>query len=145
MLGGKGSLYNMFTDFPYITPPPLFKLYFTASMGYHVGSLLNQTFAKKKQKDHLEMMFHHLVTFYLYAFSYMTNTLIGPVVALIHDLSDILVNWTRIWSETDYSKVCGFSFIATLILWFYTRLFILPYCIYVSTFKLEVYAYSPYV
>lgn len=101
-LGGSGSIYSMFTDFPYITPPPLYRFYFTASMGYHLGSLLNHILAKKKQKDHLEMMFHHLITFYLYAFSYQTNTLIGPVIALIHDMSDILVNWTRTWSETEY-------------------------------------------
>lgn len=59
------------------------------------------------------MMFHHLVTAYLFAFSYMTNTLIGAVVALIHDFPDILVSWTRVWAETDHKRVTAYSFIVT--------------------------------
>jgi len=43
-LGGKGSLYNQFIDWPYITPPPLYRLYFTGTMGYHIGSLLHHAF-----------------------------------------------------------------------------------------------------
>lgn len=59
------------------------------------------------------MMFHHLVTAYLFAFSYMTNTLIGAVVALLHDFPDIFVSWTRVWAETEYKHVCAYSFIVT--------------------------------
>lgn len=44
-LGGKGSLDNLFTDFPYIKPPPLYKYYFTGTMGYHIGSLLHHALA----------------------------------------------------------------------------------------------------
>jgi hypothetical protein len=51
-LGGKGSLYAQFTDFPYITPPPLFKIYFTGTMGYHIGSLLHHAFTQKKANDY---------------------------------------------------------------------------------------------
>ena len=144
-LGGKGSLDNMFIDFPYLTPPPLYRFYFTGTMGYHIGSLLHHIFAHKKANDYLEMMFHHLVTFYLYAFSYMTNTLIGAVIALIHDIGDIGVTWTRSWSESNHKYVTAYSFILTLVAWLYTRLTMLPWCIYVATFKLEVYTISPYV
>ena len=117
-LGGKGSLENLFTDFPYIKHPPLYKYYFTGTMGYHIGSLLHHALAHQKSNDYLEMMFHHLVTFYLYSFSYMSNTLIGAVMV---------------------------SFIITLVFWFYSRLLMLPWCIYMATVKLEVYVLSPYV
>lgn len=90
-------------------------------------------------------MFHHLVTLYLYTFSYMSNTLIGAVIAYIHDIADIGVTWTRAWAESDYSKVSGYSFFVTLIAWFYTRLLMLPWCIYIAMVKLEVYATSPYI
>lgn len=40
-LGGNGSLYDMLKDFPYITPPPLYKFYFTATMGYHISQLIH--------------------------------------------------------------------------------------------------------
>lgn len=135
----------MFIDFPYITPPPLYRFYFTGTMGYHIGSLLHHFLAHKKSNDYLEMMFHHLVTFYLYAFSYMTNTLIGAVIAYIHDIGDIGVTWTRSWSESNYKRFTAYSFILTLFAWFYTRLTMLPWCIYVATIKLEVYVISPYV
>ena len=114
-------------------------------MGYHIGSLLHHGFTQKKANDYLEMMFHHLVTFYLYGFSYMTNTMIGPVIALIHDVADIGVTWTRAWSESKHGALTAYSFLLTLIAWAYTRLVMLPYCIYVSTVYLDVYTNSPYV
>ena len=112
-LGGSGNLYDEFKDFPYIIHPDLYKFYFTGTMGYHIGGLLTHMFSAKKHNDYIEMMFHHLVTAYLFAFSYMTNTLIGAVVALIHDASDVFVSWTRIWAETDYKRVTAYSFIFT--------------------------------
>lgn len=114
-------------------------------MGYHLGSLLSHMFAKHKQRDYIEMMFHHLVTVYLYTFSYMTNTLIGAVVALIHDATDIFVSWTRVWAESDFKRVTAYSFVFAQFVWIYCRIYWLFQCIYVSTIVLEVYAISPYV
>lgn len=144
-LGGSGSLYNQFIDFPYIKHPPLYRFYFTGTMGYHVGSIMTHVFSKEKSNDYLEMMLHHLCTIYLYGFSYMTNCLIGAVVSLIHDIPDVAIAWTRAWAESEYKAVAAYSFIISLIIWLYTRLTMLPWCIYVSTFKLEVFASSPYV
>jgi hypothetical protein len=144
-LGGKGDLYDTFKTFPTVDLPPLYHLYFTGTMGYHIGGLISLFFAKEKQNDYIEMMFHHLVTFYLYAFSYLTNTLIGGVVAYIHDIGDIFVSWTRIWAESEYKRTTGYSFVLTILVWIYTRLIMFPMCIYVSTYKLEVYAGSPYI
>lgn len=91
------------------------------------------------------MMFHHLVTAYLFAFSYMTNTLIGAVVAFLHDSTDIFVSWTRIWAETNCKRVTAYSFVVTQVVWFYMRIVWLSQCIYVSTIALEAYSKSPYV
>ncbi|TNV79334.1 hypothetical protein FGO68_gene9422 [Halteria grandinella] len=142
-MGGSGSLWNQFKDFPYIEHPPLYRFYFTGTMGYHVGGLLNQFFQKKKHNDYIEMMFHHLVTAYLYTFSYMTNTLIGAVVSFLHDCTDVSVAWTRIWAETKHSRVTAYSFVVAQILWSYFRVFWLSQCIYVSTMQIEVYTLSP--
>ena len=109
-MGGKGSLWDQFKDFPYIQHPPMYRFYFTGTMGYHVGGLLNLFFAKKKHNDYIEMMFHHIVTAYLFVFSYMTNTLIGAVVALLHDFADVFISWTRVWAETKYAAVTAYSF-----------------------------------
>ena len=72
------------------------------------------------------MMFHHLVTLYLYSFSYLTNTLIGAVIAYIHDIGDAFVSLTRVFAESEYKKTTAATFTLTLIVWFYTRLWMLP-------------------
>jgi hypothetical protein len=110
-LGGSGSLYNQFKDYPYQELPPYYRFYFTGTMGYHIGSLITHSFAKNKQNDYLEMMFHHLVTAYLFAFSHVTNTMIGAVVALVHDMTDIFVSFTRVFAETDCKRISVYSFI----------------------------------
>lgn len=80
-------------------------------MGYHIGSLINHFFAKKKANDYVEMMFHHIVTAYLYAYSYMSCCLIGAIVSLIHDITDIFVSFTRATSESKLSALTAYSFI----------------------------------
>ena len=102
-------------------------------MGYHVASILKHLLSKEKSNDYLEMLLHHLCTIYLYGFSYMTNQLIGGVVSLIHDLPDIPIAWTRAWSESEYKTVAVVSFAFSLVVWVCTRLTLLPYIIYVST------------
>ena len=92
-------------------------------MGYHFGGLLNHFFAAKRSNDYVEMMFHHLVTAYLYGFSYMSNTMIGPIVAFIHDITDIFVAFTRIFAESDYKRLTAYSFILGQFAWVYFRLY----------------------
>ena len=91
------------------------------------------------------MMFHHLVTAYLYGFSYMTNTMIGAVVAFLHDFTDIFVSWTRIWAETDYKRVTAYSFLFAQVVWSYMRVYWLSQSIWVSTIRLDLFCLSPYV
>jgi hypothetical protein len=111
-------------------------------MGFHVSGLLRIVLAKHKAHDYMEMLFHHLTTLYLYGFSYLTNTYIGGVIAIVHDISDILVSFTRIFAESEYKKTTASIFILTLISWAYSRLYILPYIIYVI-WEVPVFAVSP--
>jgi hypothetical protein len=91
------------------------------------------------------MVFHHVVTIYLFGFSHLTNTIVGGVVLLLHDSSDIFIGFSRIFSETKYSKTCATCFTIALLIFAYTRLIIFPYLIYVSTIKIPVFAVSPYL
>jgi ceramide synthetase len=91
------------------------------------------------------MTLHHLVTVYLYGFSHMTNTLIGGPVAFLHNWADVVVSWTRVWAETEYKSIAGYSFVIAQIIWFYTRIYVFPQLIYASTLSLEVYTYSPWI
>jgi len=91
------------------------------------------------------MVFHHIVTIYLFGFSHLTNTIVGGVVLLLHDSSDIFIGFSRIFSETKYSLTCAICFATALLIYAYTRLLIFPYVIYVSTIKITVFAVSPYL
>ena len=144
MLGGKGNLYDLFLDFPHVNFPSGYSLYFTGTMGFHVSGLLRIVLAKHKAHDYMEMLFHHLCTLYLYGFSYLTNTYIGGVIAIVHDISDILVSFTRIFAESEYKKTTGTIFMLTLISWAYSRLFVLPYIIYVII-EVPVFGVSAYI
>lgn len=88
---------------------------------------MNQVlFEDRGKSDYIEMTLHHLVTVYLYGFSYMSNTLIGAPVAFLHNWADIIVSWTRIFAESDYKKVAGYSFVFAQIVWFYSRIYVFP-------------------
>ena len=144
-LGGSGSLYRMFTDFPYIQLPRSYKYYFVGTLGFHLSQLAHLLFVKEKSNDFLEMTLHHLVTIYLYVFSYLSNAIVGLVIALLHDVSDVFITWTRAWAESEWRRVTAYSFFANLAVWTYTRMVVLPHCAFVGTIKLEIYAASPYL
>lgn len=125
-LGGSGSLHNAFKSFPYVELPRYYNLYFTGAMGYHVGQAVSQFFAKEKTSDYLEMMFHHIITFHLFAFSYMTNTLMGGIVVYLHDIGDIFIAMSRVFGEQMNHKYTFVSFTTMLVVWAHTRLYMLP-------------------
>ena len=113
-------------------------------MGFHFAGLFRILTSKKKTNDYMEMLFHHLTTLYLYGYSYLTNTYIGGVIAMLHDISDILVSLTRIFAESEYKKTTAITFTITLISWAYSRLYVLPFIIYVI-WEVPVFSASPYL
>jgi hypothetical protein len=102
-------------------------------------------FAKEKANDYVEMVLHHIVTVYLFAFSHFTNTIVGGLVLLIHDSGDICIGFSRIFSETHNVLAVKIFFSSNCFIFAYTRLLIFPYVVYVSIIKIPVYAVSPYM
>lgn len=144
MLGGSGSFYNQWKDFPYIRHPPLYQLYYMGTMGFHLSQLFQQIFFESWDKsDFLEMLLHHGVTVYLYGFSYMTNMWIGVPVAFLHNLGDLCVAITRFWSETRVKPVTAVWLVTAVIVWFYTRIYVFPQLIWASCVDLEIYLAVP--
>lgn len=129
-LGGTGDLRYLHDEFPFVNFPRGYSLYFAGTMGYHLHGLLHHSFAKKKSHDYMEMILHHLATIYLYGFSYLTHTMIGGVIAILHDIADIFVCFTRIWAESEYKGFTAATFSFTLIVWFYTRIYVFSIIIY---------------
>lgn len=141
-LGGKGSLENMYRDYPYQKNFDGFKYYYMVTLGFHVYSALKHILTTTRTHDFMEVLCHHLVTLYLYSFSYMMNCAIGPVISFLHDFSDVLVTSTRAISETKFKTATGIFAIVMFVQWVYTRCYLLGYIIHSIT-TIPVYMGNP--
>jgi hypothetical protein len=62
---------------------------------------------------------------------------VGSVIAYLHDIGDIPVNIVKIMAETAYSGATAVVFIIHMIVWGYTRCYVLPMIIY-SIYKADL-------
>lgn len=100
-------------------------------MGYHLHMLLHHMMDHVRH-DYMEMMLHHIVTMFLYGFSYILNiTLGGAVVMYLHDIADIFTQYVRCFCETTFGTATLISALGMTVTWFYTRILVFPYFIYV--------------
>ena len=84
------------------------------------------------------MALHHIVSLYLYSGYYLVNRWKGgSVIALLHDYADIGINVSKMLAETRYSNLTAALFACTMLVWFWTRIIVLPYEMY------EIYLYAP--
>jgi len=134
-LGGSGDFTKCWDgmELPYDNPGV--KMYGLVTMGYHVGGLITHLF-EPRRNDFLEMMLHHIVAFYLFFGYYLSNIWkIGTTIAFLHDIADISANLTKSISETRYQGLAAIWFVINMIVWAWTRLFVLPYTgIYVGIY-----------
>lgn len=83
--------------------------------------------------DFQEMFIHHIVTNALVIGSSMLRlTRIGSMVFLIHDISDVPVDLSKLANFLKWTKITIFCFMTMAITWFYTRLYLLPFYIYAT-------------
>lgn len=95
MMGGSGSLSNLFSDYPAWKKPQYFDLFYCASIGYHLESAITFVFTPKTN-DFVEMILHHVTTIFLILFSYHINTTqVGVLVLWLHHWSDIFTSGAR--------------------------------------------------
>jgi len=90
------------------------------------------------------MLLHHLVTIFLFVFSYLANQQIGGPVTFLHNWADVALSFTRMWGETKYTNIAIPCFAIMLATWFYTRLYVFAQLIY-SSYTFEIYTKSPYM
>lgn len=113
-------------DWPYRVHRDGLKEYLLIPMSYHVGGVVVH-FMTTRKNDFIEMGLHHILTFYLFAGCYMCNAWeIGSIIAFQHDIADIMTNFTKALGETPYANTTIFFFIILMIVWFYTRCWLLP-------------------
>ncbi len=80
--------------------------------------------------DFREMMAHHLVTNALIFFSsYYRLTRVGSMVFLVHDLSDVPVDMSKLANFVKWKITTIVCFVGMVVMWMITRLYIFPFVI----------------
>jgi hypothetical protein len=130
LLGGKGDFSLSLSEYPFAKHCPQLKEYLLITMGYHIGGLVNH-FLHVRRTDFMEMALHHILTLYLFGGCYLFNVWeTGAVIAFLHDVADITTNTIKTLAETNSKKVLAVVFVTHMVVWFYTRLAVLPYFIF---------------
>ncbi|KAL7460609.1 hypothetical protein ACHAXS_001053 [Conticribra weissflogii] len=99
------------------------------------------TYSPTIRGDFREMMAHHLVTNALiFGSSYYRLTRIGSMIFLIHDISDVPIDLSKLANFVKWKVTTIVCFVIMVIMWLVTRLTIFPFIICKSVL-LESYEY----
>jgi hypothetical protein len=77
------------------------------------------------------MLMHHVAAASLLLIMCFGNLLsIGCTIAYLHDIADIFASVVKAFSQTEYTKITAAWMICVMIVWGYTRNYLLPKYIY---------------
>lgn len=110
--------------------------------GYHAGDFIQHVFFDERLNDFQEMLLHHIAAVCLYfAYIFSNFVVFGSMVAYLHDLADIFGKITKGLNATIYQTESAYAFFGVYIVWFYTRIWMLPQIIYfISTHERRLFA-----
>ena len=124
---------SLWTPHPYNQPNNTsLHLFYLVQLAIWIDTCFSHRFIEERHKDYVMMYVHHLVTILLVLGSYANNYLrVGAVILFLHDSSDVFLDLLKIFN---YLKLEGrrgcfiieFAFLANLLVWAYTRLYIFP-------------------
>ena len=105
------------------------------SLGFYCSQFITQ-FTDIKRKDFWQMFIHHVATLMLLSISWIMNMFrIGSLILLVHDCSDILLEFIKALKCAKMHKACDSIFIFFVMVWIVTRLVIFPRLIFINTFE----------
>ena len=126
-LGGSGNIINAFINWPLHEITFYHRLIYIINLSYHTHSLIYLFLIGLKRNDRNEMLIHHLVTIFIILLSWYAKFIyIGIVVMFLHNISDISTYAIKVLIDTDCNNLTIILFIAVLLTWGWTRLYVLP-------------------
>jgi len=120
---GDGSSKNTSSSSSKSNPPTIL----------HVPYLLTLSWSSTCRGDFTEMFIHHIVTNLLVmGSSFFRLTRVGSMVFLVHDVSDVPVDLSKLANFLKWKVTTIVCFITMVLVWAVTRLGIFPFVIYKS-------------
>ncbi|XP_069505713.1 ceramide synthase 2-like [Ambystoma mexicanum] len=135
---------EFWTGFPHQALIPSLYWYYIIELGFYSSLLITVVFDVKR-KDLKEQIIHHFATIFLITFSYCANYIrAGTVVMLLHDASDILLEPAKMFNYTKFKRVCDVLFVIFAVIFFITRLVVLPCRVIYSTYYQSMELFKPF-
>uniref|UniRef100_A0A8D0H0Z5 Ceramide synthase 3 n=1 Tax=Sphenodon punctatus TaxID=8508 RepID=A0A8D0H0Z5_SPHPU len=120
--------------------------YYMAEIGFYWSLLFTLGFDTKR-KDFKAHVVHHLAAISLMASSWCGNyTRIGTLVMIVNDSADFWLEAAKIFNYAGWEDTCGMLFIIFTVVFFITRIILLPFCILRATlYQPTCYYFQPVV
>jgi hypothetical protein len=149
----KGNTKTLYLEFPHQAIAPGMIWYYLVQSAYNIeamASLLELSFSiswntkkrwtplrlgwsKTVRGDFQEMFVHHVVTnLLIVGSSFFRFTRVGSMVFLVHDISDVPVDLSKLANFLKWKATTAMCFASMVIVWCMTRLGALPWVIYKS-------------
>ena len=128
-LGGtNGSFEGMNQGMPYLEIPPQSDTCILVFFSLYCYQLLDLLFGGFDRPEFNEMLTHHICAVSLTFCTIFANSRgLGLIIAYLHGMTDIIVNFSRICSSIHNNILSYFSIIILLSSWIWVRLFAYGY------------------
>jgi len=144
----NGTIY-LWNDWPRQPIEPGMTFYYLIQAAYNVDALIylarlsyclkwkdgvpRLAWSETVRGDFREMAIHHIITNALvFSSSYLRLTRAGSVVFMIHDISDVPIDMSKLANFVKWKTTTAVCFALMVITWFITRLGILPFILFPS-------------
>uniref|UniRef100_A0A7S0K9L3 TLC domain-containing protein n=1 Tax=Leptocylindrus aporus TaxID=1398097 RepID=A0A7S0K9L3_9STRA len=144
---GATGTRHIWLGYPFQVIEPSMQWYYLIQASYNFEEVLFLTyisfqfdfknmkisFAKTVRGDFREMMTHHIVTNCLiFLSSHYRFTIIGSMIFMIHDISDVPVDLSKLANFVKAKTLTVICFITLLVFWLSCRLIVFPFVIFRS-------------
>lgn len=102
------------------------RIFYLAESSYYIYNMV-AIFYEPKMKDRVQMMVHHVFTVFLLLSSYYWNAVkYGSAIAVLHDISDPLMEAAKLFNYAQITVMSHVFFILFALSFFFLRVFIFP-------------------